>query len=231
MKRRIALFAFILLMSVLIGVLPIGKVEANPINQKAGYEVITIDSPQGLTFSSSNSVTLTFKCHTNFVANYLSYCYTMDGSGATLYGNVWHQMLKVAQKIINQTVISNDTSNSRTEPYLPYTDYEIEIKAILSSLRDGNHRMSLYRGPNYDFSGAVYSPVLNVSFTVNTSADGTKNLRLSKISPDTTPTPSQSLPSNFPTPTVSEFPLGGVISILVVASVSLVYFKRSKGKP
>jgi hypothetical protein len=236
MKRRIALFAATFAISMLIGIQAVEVANANPINQKAGYEVITIDSPKSLTFSSSNSITLTFKCHTNFVANYLSYCYTMDGSGATLYGNVWHQMLKVEQKIINQTVISNGTSNSRTEPYLPYTDYEIEIIAILSSLGDGNHRMSLYRGPNYDFSGAVYPPVLNVTFTVNTSADGTKDLKLSKISPDTTPNSSQSMPTinkgpTLPvelTPPLIHIVLAIVIVIIAVASISLVYFKKYK---
>lgn len=220
---------------------------ANPINQKAVYEIITMECPQNITYSS-DSVSLVFKCQTNFVASYLAYCYTIDGVGTVLYGKVWAQMLKTEQSIISQTVISNDTPSFSTDPYLQYTDYVIEIKATLSSLRDGNHQITLYSGPNYEYSGAVYTPLCNAYFTINTSSDGTKTLRLFRLSPDVSPTPSpliSSSPSISPTqqPTVESTPIADdtannytliVISFsllaLTIVTVSLFYFKRHEKK-
>jgi hypothetical protein len=209
---------------------------ANPINQKAIYENVTIEYPQTIRYSS-NDVSLNFTSQTNsrltiLPLSYTSYCCTLDGSGEVLYGEVWARMLKTHQRIISQTVISNDTPSFRSEPYLPYTDYIIEIKTTLSSLRDGNHKITLYKGPNYESTSAIYTPLCDAYFTINTSTDGTRTLRLFSVSPTpsptNSPTPTNTQPSLDPAPTIPEFSWLMILSLLIfILSIGiLIRFRR-----
>jgi hypothetical protein len=209
---------------------------ANPINQKAIYENVTIEYPQTIRYSS-NDVSLNFTSQTNsrltiLPLSYTSYCCTLDGSGEVLYGEVWARMLKTHQRIISQTVISNDTPSFRSEPYLPYTDYIIVIKVTLSSLRDGNHKITLYKGPNYESYSAKYTPLCDAYFTINTSTDGTRTLRLFSVSPTpsptNSPTPTNTQPSLDPAPTIPEFSWLMILSLLIfILSIGiLIRFRR-----
>jgi hypothetical protein len=209
---------------------------ANPINQKPIYEIVTIEYPQTIRYSS-NDVSLNFTSQTNsrltiLPLSYTSYCCTLDGSGEVLYGEVWARMLKTHQRIISQTVISNDTPTFRSEPYLPYTDYIIVIKTTLSSLRDGNHKITLYKGPNYECSSAIYKPLCNAYFTINTSTDGTRTLRLFSISPTPSPTNSP-LPTNTQyspesSPSVPELSWLAIIPLMVFMLLIAIVFRRHR---
>ncbi len=66
MKRRISIFALILLISILVGMLPIGKVEANPLPPPyVGGIAITIQSPSNSSSFSSSSIHVVFNATAN----------------------------------------------------------------------------------------------------------------------------------------------------------------------
>jgi hypothetical protein len=184
-----AIVASLILVSLMTGMQAVGGVRANPVYQKPSYDIVTVQFPQNTTYPL-DTVSLNFTCKTNFNPSYLSYCYTLDGNGTILFGKVWSAMLKCEQRIVSETVISNDTPSFGSEPYPPYTDYLIEGTAALSSLSEGSHNLTIYRGPNYETAGAYYEPFCTVYFVIDTSS---------------TPTPAQS-PTPTITPTVSPAP-------------------------
>jgi hypothetical protein len=97
------------------------------------------------------------------------------------------------------------------------------VKSVdISKLTNGAHELTIYVDAPYVYNDAIFPntvKLLSTNFTV---------LNL-------TPTQSTNVHSQTPapthTPTVPEFPIEYAISLLAVASISLVYFRRRKGKP
>jgi hypothetical protein len=217
-KKPLLIAAFIsaLLFSAMTGTKLVSLTTADPlINQKPGYDIVSIHTPQNSTYYSNSNIYLNFTVRTNFHVSYLDWCYQLDGNATVLYGEVWSEMLKVEQRVIGQIVISDDFSGLGDEPYLPYTEYTIECNSVLPPLSDGLHNLTVYRGPNYQFRGAYYTPFSTVYFNVGTSP---------------TETPSQE-PASSPETQTEPFPTTLVVaasgvSITVVAVCSLYYYKR-----
>ena len=162
------------------GTLSIQQGFANPVYEKPGYDIVTFYSPQNQSFISAPnvinlngatayfpwSINLHFTDETDYDFHYLSFCYTIDGNGSMLQGAIWNDLGQVDQTIIKQVDISNDTSGGNG-PFPTYTDYTYDCSATLPPLSDGMHNVTVYRGVNYVYNGAGYTPYGTVYFTVD----------------------------------------------------------------
>ncbi len=167
--RRTSTLALILMCFVFANVQICNLVSANPVYQKPGYDEAWIESPQNKTYNPA-AVSLSFIFITNFNPPYLSFCYTLDGTGEYLTGPIWEAMMKINQSVTSQRVISWDSPSYGSEPYRPYTEYVIEGYTTLPLLSDGAHNITVYRGPNYPAKNAGYESFGTVYFEVNSSA-------------------------------------------------------------
>ena len=169
-KEALALTLILaLLFSALAGILVVKTAKAPQIGSlwwglKPSYDNVTVLSPENETIDGEN-ITLKFIVKTNNVLSYLSFCYTLDTSGEKLYGAIWNDLPKVEQKIVSQTVISND-SLSPDKPYDPYTETTFECTATLPPLSYGEHNITIYRGYNYENKHATYRNLQTFYFTV-----------------------------------------------------------------
>jgi hypothetical protein len=134
MKRRIALFALILLISVLIGALPIGKVEANPYllyRQVTPYPntvppKITVSNLQNGTESSSDIVIVHLNIAKPQLKDYwsgiTSIKFSVDGSDkTTIYAKRWTE------------IVDKESTNTN----------EISTDFFLPPLAKGNHTLTI----------------------------------------------------------------------------------------
>jgi len=212
--KKTALALTIILALLIVAIVQICNfVRANPVYQKPGYDIVSIQSPQNKTYNT-DLIPLNFTCRTDFYPNYLAWCYTLDGNATILYGAVWNTLLKVEQKLVGQVLISDDSPGPGYEPYPPYTEYIIECNSVLPPLSDGLHNVTVYRGPNYEFSGVYYTPYTTGYFQVDTSPSPSPSLQETETQQ----------PEPFPTTLV-------VASVAIVAFIGLgllVYFKKRK---
>ena len=162
------------------GTLSIQQGFANPVYEKPGYDIVTFYSPQNQSFISAPnviylnggiayfpwSINLHFTDETDYNFHYLSFCYTIDGNGFNAARGDWMTLDKLIKQLLEQVDISNDTS-AGNGPFPTYTDYTYDCSATLPPLSDGMHNVTVYRGVNYVFSGAGYTPYGTVYFTVD----------------------------------------------------------------
>ncbi len=141
---------------------------ANPVPHPKGYNLVTIQSPQQGSLNN-NYVSLNFTAKITgyeLAQGHAAYCYTLDGSGSVLNGAVWDDLLKVQQRLVNSTLISDDVGPNGLV-YPPYTESSIECWATLPKLSQGEHKITIYFGYSGMSQYAGYDPLGTVSFLVS----------------------------------------------------------------
>jgi hypothetical protein len=220
-KRLLATTIILSLILVLvIGIQVVEVVDANPLppawmNPKM---TITIQSPQNGTDNAVPVlVNFTAQCSAQFSLNNTgqdwlhAFYYVLDGQNMSSSG-------------INFT----ETQLTATHPTDVNHYFDYSGQAYLGNLNAGIHSITVYYGVLVN----VDSPAQFIVYDTSWSATSQFSVQNPTSNPTQNPStlPSAS-PSPTPTPTVPEFPLAGAIVLLTVVSISLVYFRRRKGKP
>jgi hypothetical protein len=239
MKRRIAIFAVLLTISILVGIEVIGVADANPIapNNEDGYDKpsVVIKSPV-----NNEVINCSINPYLNFAVNYPPSWKKIQIDNYTL-GRI------DSLDVIIDGVKSNHFVNcySCSDSNYNFTDFSINLKTLdagshLANITVFAHSYSLgyFVGlsdnsfPPLDTSiGTMYGFPIIVVETVNFTIT-------QQMLPSPTPTASESMPTintgpKLPlesNPSIGYIILAIVIVILAVA-VSLIYFKSKKGKP
>jgi hypothetical protein len=229
MKRRIAVLAVLLTISVLIGTEVIGVVDANPVpfTQTPNLErpILTINAPQNYSTYNTPNIPLNFtvKQPDSWGApTFWNYIGKVDFVDVSLDGNLcanYSQFLK--DTYLNGNRTSHSFSASGEFSLNPIYDWINQTTPGMHTLNvtvmSHTYCLSQYPGSNvkawamYDENPIYEYPIIisdTIYFTVNSNVE---------VNPD-------------PSPTVPEFPITGILLVLAVASVSLVYFKRRRGK-
>jgi hypothetical protein len=136
-KKIVVTLALTLLLSVVVGSHVLEVADANPMNMKPYYEVLTIQSPQNNS-QHSNPVSLNFTLRRNAYTIARSYYYTIDSN----------MPQKISLEIVQQKEIKNDTNPSPPFPewgpyYFPYTEYTLEGSITLQNLVAGWHNLTV----------------------------------------------------------------------------------------
>ena len=230
MKRRYAVFTVIFAVSMLIGIQAVEVVDANPIvwpttpNQEK--PTLAIKTPQ------NNAVlNTTDNPYLNFTVNNPQSWYKVHSSmmiielGLTTSVDVY-----IDGNLSNHFVDHHDYTN----PAYDFTNFSVNLNQTSPGSHSANvtvYAYTIYLGPPIDKThvlrenttdGPLYEFPIVVSDTVNFT-----------INKQIEPSPSIT-PPLFTEPLSNSMALlaiASVIVIIAVASVSLVYFKRRKGKP
>jgi hypothetical protein len=235
MRRRYAVLALVFSVSLLIVIQAVEVVDANPIPWAFNPQMtVSIQSPQNGTINSLPVlVNFTSRGDNQFSVSddpsetYVrSFFYILDNQDMATMGTRFEGT--------NTTTIYE---NGRKEGY--YFNGQVS----LTNLADGLHNITVYYGYGPINKGAnvggtskeriIYNPTWQATaqFYVDSKLD-------SNLTPTPSPTPSQSIPtintgailsveSNL---SIVYIILAIAIAIVAVASISLVYFKRRKGK-
>jgi hypothetical protein len=206
MKKIIALFTVIFTISLLIGLQVVEVVDANPFNLKPVYDTISIQLPQNDSINT-NPISLNFSVKRSDYTTACVYHYRIDGNASQRVNQI---------TIITQTEIKNDAN------YHPYTDYTLEGNTVLPYLAEGWHNLTVY-----ELGSATVSFYVNAN---STSTSPTPNISTIP-SLSTNPASSQSIISDLLSNQTNLLLIAIVIAIVAVALISLVYFRRRKGKP
>jgi hypothetical protein len=223
MKRRIAVLAVLLTISVLAGIEVIEMAEANPVpyTETPNLErpILTIMAPQNYSTYNTPNVPLNFTVKqpdTWGAPTFWNYIGKVNYVNVSLDGNLsahYSQFLK--DRYFN----GNRTSHS-------FSDFgEFSLNSIydwINQTTPGMHTLNVtvmshtyslsqYPGSNVK-AGAMYDgkPIYEYPIIVSDTIYFTNAVN--------------------PTPTTPELPFLSVITLLAVVSVSLVYFKRRRGK-
>ena len=238
MKRRIAIFAVLLTISILVGIEVIGVADANPIapNNEDGYDKpsVVIKNPV-----NNEVINCSSNPYLNFAVNYPPSWKKIQIDNYTL-GRIDSLDVIIDGVKNNHFVNSYSCSDSNYN----FTDFSINLKTLdagshLANITVFAHSYSLgyFVGlndnsfPPLDTSiGTMYSFPITVFETANFTIT-------QQMLPSPTPIASQSMPTINRDPklpvdlkTSVVYILAILIAIVVVASISLVYFRRRKGK-
>lgn len=238
MKRKIAFLAVLLTISILVGTEVMGAVKANPIapNNEEGYDKpsVVINSPV-----NNEVINCSSNPYLNFAVNYPPSWKKIQIDNYTL-GRIDSLDVIIDGVKSNHFVNSYSCSDSNYN----FTDFSINLKTLDAGSHIANitvfaHSYSLgyivgvsdNSFPPLDTSiGTLYSFPITVFKTVNFTIN-------QQMQPSPTPTASQSMPTINTVPTLLAdlnqpivYILAIVIAVVAVASISLVYFKRRRGK-
>lgn len=166
MKRTaLALTVILTLFSVTFAVQAVKVAKANPIYIKPFYCRISIQSPQNRTYNTEH-ILLNFTAKINQeVFDSYPFFYILDGQDG-------QSSVKVEEiQVIGQERISNDVPASGNISYAPYTEYTLWGQAVLSSLSDGRHNLTVFMGADWVISNQTSgNPLFG---TVDFSVDAT----------------------------------------------------------
>jgi hypothetical protein len=227
MKRRYAVFAVVLAVSILIWVQDIEMVNANPIPWPTtpilDNPTITIHSPSNNTVytNGNTTISLTVTKPDSWKRELFPYA-RVDSVGAYLDG----KRILLAYNYTNTDPIKDEWVKDQSYFYVP------------SITAAGQHMLnvtvqshSYYRGPAYNGShlvsdimssdGLVYQYPIVVSELVYFTLAG-------EPFPSPSPLPSSQEIEPFTIETVA---IVSLVAIVVVGAVLLIYFRRRKGKP
>jgi hypothetical protein len=226
MKRRYAVFAVVLAVSILIWVQDIEVVDANPVPWPTtpilDNPTITIHSPSNNTVytNGNTTISLTVTKPGSWKRELFPYA-RVDSVGTYLDG----KRILLAYNYTNTDPIKDEWVKDQSYFYVP------------SITAAGQHMLnvtvafhSYYRGPAYNDShvlsdiessdGPIYQYPIVFSELVYFTIAG-------EPSPSPTPLPSSQEIGSFPIETVA---IVSLAAIAVVGTVLLIYFKRKKGK-
>jgi hypothetical protein len=219
MKKRFALVAVIFAVSMLIGIQAVEVVDANPINlgevspdANTSPPNITIVSPENRSYNNSSI------CLNITVSEGKS-----KSASFTMINNVYY---KADWKTDEVSIFSYD------EYTMIPNIHNYSTALNLTDIPQGTHSIIIYAVEigTYKGSGLLQYYTFTVknfastTFTIDTLANPTPTANQS------TPTNNTGLPFEL-NPPIIYIILAIVIAILVVASISLVYFRRRRGSP
>ena len=207
MKKRYALFAVIFVISLLIGIQALEVVDANPLPPAwmNPQMAITIQSPlNGTEQTLPLLVSFTAEGSSVFV---LSSNQTEDWNRAFFYTIDNEDMATSAHRIIEIQGPTDKTSIA--------TDSRFSGQAYISNLTDGIHRIIVYWGVEVNVGTPQKYVVYNSSWSAASQFYVGSSTAHPLIEPDFL---------------VIVLPLVLIIVIVAAASVSLVYFRRKRGK-
>lgn len=236
MPKKILAITIILatILGLVISIFSVEIVNANPVamyGQKPKYATIAIDSP---IYSSQ----LSFSIQTNdYWATGLN---LSDTHCFVILNNCTYEVNNLF--LVSNVTIKDDYAY---EPYIQYTLKSTTELSNITSLPSGTYDLKVdYGYYNSEYVNRIYKTQFislgTATSNIGITQDMTPNQPTASASPalvsdsqEPTSTQSQSLP------TVNEGPIGTaglntilavVIALVAVASVSLVYFKRRRGK-
>jgi hypothetical protein len=225
MKRRYAVFAIVLAVSMLIGIQAIEVANANP-----GFTLPTRTSPPDALVVSIK--VLSPKENATYTTDTINVCFTKEVNSLPGMATYVH---------IISTYQGDWMNSNKWCPFPPGADpahwnsfQVLQHNFTLTQVPEGYHTLTIdasgqgnynVNGTEYDFG--LYKKV-DVHFYIH-----------SKDNQTSSPTPSQSMPSNNISPTLPVWLNSSIvyivlaigIAIVAVASIALVYFNRRKGKP
>jgi hypothetical protein len=237
MKRRYDVFAVVFAVSMLIGIQAVEVANANPIPWAFNPQMtISIQSPQNGTKNSlpvlvnftsrgDNQFSVSDDASETYVR---SFFYTIDGQDMETMG--------IRFEGTNTTTIYENGVKQ---------GFYFNGQVYLTNLADGTHNITVYygygpvnKGGHVDGTSKeriIYNPTWQATSQFYVDSKLASGLT---ITPSPIPTDSQSMPSINKGPTLPAelnepivYIIAIVITLVAVASVSLVYFKRRKGKP
>jgi hypothetical protein len=214
--RRIAVLAVLLTISVLVGTEVIGVAEANPVpwasTPNLEKPTLTIHSPQNNTEYNSSMVlnfTVTKPDSWNAVHMFSYYVGAIHSVDVFLDGNHVYCEREGPNYSANLTLASSGP-HFLNITVLGYTYYRGAIYNNCSLIAPIHDEVNINGVTKVN---TIYEYPRVVSDTVNFTVD------------------SNDVINPAPSPTIPEFPVTGILWVFAVASVSLVYLKRRKGKP
>jgi hypothetical protein len=210
MKRKYAVFAVVFAVSMLIGIQAVEVADANPY----GFTFPTVTSPPDAAVVSIK--VLSPKENATYTNDTINVCFTKEINslpGITTYVH------------IISTYQGDWMNSSKWCPFPPGADaghwnsfQVLQHNFTLTQVPEGYHTLTIdAEGQgNYNVNGTEYNfglqKKVDVHFYIHSKDNQTSN------------------PATInPTPSIPEFSLAGAISVLAVASVSLVYLKRRRG--
>ena len=141
-KSFIAILTFLLLVTSTLSAIQDQVVNANPMNLKPFYEIITVQSPQNNSHCT-NPVSLNFTVIRNAHPLAGSFYYTINGSSPQKI-NYTSQL-----EIVSQREIKDDFNPSPPYDLDPYTFHTLNIllkcNLVLSQLDEGWYNLTVYR--------------------------------------------------------------------------------------
>jgi hypothetical protein len=230
MKRRYAVFAVVLAVSILIGIQAVEVVDANPFFGMKGIDpvpgtippTITMITPLNNTAYSSDEITISFHVTKPQLAGSWStityICYSLDNTE-----DVNDEYVKVYSNYINGegTVGVPEFNTTFTIPSLSAGNHVLKVKVSGAVMPNTQYVGGQWQSPNINHGIFSMNSNSTTFFTISTTPTPS-------LSP--TPTKSQSTASNYLIEQTFLFTIASVIVIVAVASISLVYFKRRRGK-
>ncbi len=211
MKRKYALFAVMFAVSILIGMQVVRIAEANPtMFGKTRYCHISIESPKNGTTLNTQPVALNFTVTEVKMASDYTYFYLLDT-----------QDLQYGVRVQNLVLVSKETVTNDT--FFPYERQMFAGGAILPILASGSHNLTVFIGyaiGDGTLKAANVEPFSSaISFNIdNKTVIPSQTTGISNVSYNQ---------DDLPAYLVVAVP---IVIVAVIASLSLIYFKRRKGK-
>ena len=224
MKRSTAIFIVALAVSVLIGVQTIAY--ANPF---VGFEGKGIDPVPG-----TKPPTITIYIPTNNTTYFSSNITVSFYASRPQLANAWSSIIYAGYTLDN---------GKEVKVYSIYDDEPVSVGVAelnktfaISSLPEGKHSLTIRTFgtvmPNTKYDGQWHSPNKIGVFTMesNSTIQFTVNSQ-SAIEPSQSPQATQTTDTSYSLNPIAIASIAILIVIVAVASISLVYFRRRKGKP
>jgi hypothetical protein len=201
--KRIALLAVLLTISVLVGTEVIGMAEANPFGLAVQMDAPSDAKPPIISISSPQNST-NYSDTFNFTFSVQEPIYFKS----TVIANIWYTL---------------DNTKTVSIPYQYWTvtqglgESQYSTSIIAPTLTAGNHTLKIRaEGGSYDFHNYfLINSYSQVYFTVSDNC--TQNQ---------TPTQDAGLSNTIALPSIYILTIITLIAVAIVASISLVYFKR-----
>jgi hypothetical protein len=226
MKRSYALFAVIFAVSILIGIQAVEVVEANPF---MGFEGKGIDPVPG-----TKPPTITLYTPTNNTAYFSSNITVSFYASRPQLANAWSSIIYAGYTLDN---------SKEVKVYSIYDDEPVSVGVAelnktfaISSLPEGKHSLTIRTFgpvmPNTKYDGQWHSPNKIGVFTMesNSTIQFTVNSQ-SAMETSQSPQATQPTDTSYSLNPKTLASIASITVIVAVASVSLVYFRRRKGKP
>ncbi len=211
MKRRYAVFAVIFAFSILIGMQVVQFAEANPtMFGKSRYCHISIESPKNGTTLNTQPIALNFTVTEVKMASDYTYFYLLDT-----------QDLQYGVRVQNLVLVSKETVTNDT--FFPYERQMFAGGAILSILASGSHNLTVFIGYAIGDGTLKAANVEPFSSTISFNIDNKTVTPSQTTGISNVPYNQDDRPAYF----VVAVP---IVIVAVIASISLVYFKRRKSK-
>jgi hypothetical protein len=234
-KKKLLILIFTL--SLLICIISLTQMESVEANFAPSPDtIITLQLPRHTTLSASlpfeivvfpsNSVELIFTMETNIR---LVYCFSLDTQERTQ---------------VNATLVAHRTESQEGGGVFSYTRYTEKVTIDFSGLSEGAHILTFYQVWDQPYGQVESTKTIHFAIddTIPSPSSTIATSPIVKQQPETSPAPSSATePTSTPKPSSGflgaslpieyGYAIAAVLVIIVVAGLSVVYFRRLKNKP